>query len=480
MVKTIFFIILVAIVTLISFSCSKGPVKLEFAVIDSVYSVSGIEYSADYCKMQVLENPLDVKSKVIDIPVIRIRTKSNDPGAPVFLLNDGPGLSNFNQVMPTWLANNHDVVIVGYRGVDGSINLNLPELNQITQNPNFLSEANLELAGKALSRGFKKLQDSLEIDVNNYNILNMAYDVESARAAFQYPKINLYAAGFGARIAQIYAKLAPNYLFRILFERPKTYGCMDISPEEIESVLDFYEHPSAIINNGKSFSKTIIDGLSALPNEHNGQIFDKDRILYTAYVYMDALKGPAAVHEAFMSAGNGDYDGLAYLEEMYTVHYPQFNIGDYIIKSVTSEFDSNKDYIKDYSYSSISAFGSPISKLVYGTYQKSDFKARLLDTLLVNPKNLGGEILIVSINLDFDTPYEFAEFTLKEAFLEAQYINLMDYNLKALHSFRIAEYSELIERFIYVGSTKKFKPEPLEINLKPEKTFKQLALERIQ
>ena len=165
------------ILALFAASCSKSPVKLEFSVLDSVYNVAGVDYDADYCKMQILENPLDKGSKVIDIPVIRIRTGSKQPGAPVFILNDGPGYSNFVKIMPTWLVENHDVIIIGYRGVDGAVNLNLPELNHITQNSNFLSDANLNLAAKAFEKGFNKLADSFDIDLNQYNIVNMAYDL---------------------------------------------------------------------------------------------------------------------------------------------------------------------------------------------------------------------------------------------------------------------------------------------------------------
>jgi pimeloyl-ACP methyl ester carboxylesterase len=461
-------------------SCSGGPVKLEFAVIDSVYNVNGVKYNADYCKMQILENPQDKGSKVIDIPVIRIRTNSKNAGAPVFILNDGPGLSNFNQVMPTWLVSNHDVVIIGYRGVDGSVNLDIPELNQIALNSNFLSEPNLTLAGKALAKNFKKLEDSLEIDLNQYNLLNMAYDVESARQAFQYEKISIYSVGFGARIAQIFSDISPDAIFRVMMERPKGYGSLSLKPEDIESILDFYEPLAKPINGGKTYGKNIVDGLAALPADYNGHIFDKDKILFTAYTYMNSVLGPAAVHEAFLSAQRGDYDGLKFLDDNYSVMYPQFNLGDYIIKCATSEYDSKKNYINDYSNNSQFAFGSPLGKFIYGTLQKSGFQPVVLGSNIINPDSLNGECLIVTVNLDITNPFEYGEFVVRESYRSAVSFVLSDYNLKILHTYKIEEYTKLIGNFLYVGNYKVFNPASYTVNLVPEKTFKQLALERIQ
>jgi len=480
MKKIIIKSLLIVLSGIVMISCSGGPVKLEFAVIDSVYNISGVKYSADYCKMQILENPQDKGSKVIDIPVIRIRTNSKNAGAPVFLLNDGPGISNFNQVMPTWLAKNHDVVIIGYRGVDGSVNLNIPELNQIALNSNFLSESNLTLAGKTLAKNFKKLEDSLDIDLNQYNLLNMAHDLESARQAFQYEKISIYSVGLGARIAQIFSGISPDAIFRIMMERPKGYGSLSLKPEDIESILDFYDFAAKPLNGGKTYSKNIIDGLAALPAEYNGHIFDKDKILFTAYTYMNSLQGPAAVHEAFLSAQRGEYESLKYLDDNYSVMYPEFNLGDYIIKCATSEYDSKKNYINDYSYNSKFAFGSPLGKFIYGTLQKSGYQPIVLEPNIVNPDSLNGECLIVTVNLDINNPLDYGEFVVRESFKSANSFVLSDYNLKAMHAHNIVEYSKLIRDFLYVGNYKDFYPAARAINLVPEKTFKQLALERVQ
>ncbi len=473
-------ILLVVFIGVIFASCSDKRVELDFSVVDSTFTIGDIDYPADYCKMQVLENPKDMNSKIIDLPVIRIRTNSTDPGSPIFMLNDGPGLSNFKQIMPTWLAENHDIIIVGYRGVDGFINLDIPELNRTTQNTNFLSESNIELAGKALAKGIKKLTDSLAIDVNNYSLVNMANDIEAARTAFAYPKISFFASGFGCRIAQIYGAIAPNSVFRVLLERPKAYGSLLLNSKDIENILEFYDDAAMPINGGKSFNNNIIAGLSAIPESHENHTFDKDKIIYVAYSLMESNQGPAAINEAFLSAQRGDYDGLKYLEELYTTNYPSFNLGDYAIKCANSEYESGLDINKEFGANDKYAFGSPLTKFIYGTIQKSGLKFAAPDSLLNNPKRSSGECLMILPNLDVTAPYEKAEFDLSKSYIKPNSILLSDYNSRNLRSNRVKEYSELISAYLYIGDYKSYIPEYLAINLKPDKTFKQLYLERIQ
>ena len=48
------------------------------------------------------------------------------PGTPVFRLEGGPGITNMQFPKASRFADDHDVVLVGYRGVDGSVAARLP------------------------------------------------------------------------------------------------------------------------------------------------------------------------------------------------------------------------------------------------------------------------------------------------------------------------------------------------------------------
>ncbi len=460
--------------------CSDNSSKLGFFVIDSVYVAKGVEYPADYCTMQVYENPRDKESKIIDLPVIRIRTNSNDPGAPVFVLNDGPGLSNFEQNLPLGLLNNHDLIIIGYRGVDGSVNLNIPTVNNLIKNKNFLSDANLDLAALAFDKGLSHLRDSLEIDLKMYNLENMAYDLESARQAFMYQKINLFTVGFGARIAQFYSAIAPNSIFRIFMERPKAYGALVLDPKHIDNVIDFINYSSTDYNGGKGFRSLIFEALKKTANNSDLE-FDFDKIIFQTINSTNNSQGPALVNEAFLSANQGDYESLKYLEETFDNSDISLNFGDYAVKILTSEFDRNKNYRKDFGFSlEPQLVGSPLAKFICGSLQKSKLLNDIHALEVSNPDKLNGEVFIVMCNLDIYSPYELAEFDLKNKYYNAKSMLMSDYSPQDLYTYNYSSYSKSVSEFLYIGDTKLFVSYPLEINFKPNKTLKQISLERIQ
>ena len=80
------------------------------------------------------ENRADPRSRLIALPVTRILARSSHPLAPIFHLNGGPGITNMTFPQANRLAAQHDVVMVGYRGVDGSSVLNCPEVTAALEN----------------------------------------------------------------------------------------------------------------------------------------------------------------------------------------------------------------------------------------------------------------------------------------------------------------------------------------------------------
>ena len=84
-----------------------------------------VRYRADCGTLVVPENRADPRSRLIALPVTRILARSSHPLAPIFHLNGGPGMTNMTFPQANRLAAQHDVVMVGYRGVDGSSVLEL-------------------------------------------------------------------------------------------------------------------------------------------------------------------------------------------------------------------------------------------------------------------------------------------------------------------------------------------------------------------
>ena len=92
---------------------------------------SKAKYAAECGTLVVPENWDKAGSRLIALPVVRIPASGPNPAEPVFYLQGGPGQSNLSWAPPDWLLENHDVVFVGYRGIDGTVTLSCPEVNHL-------------------------------------------------------------------------------------------------------------------------------------------------------------------------------------------------------------------------------------------------------------------------------------------------------------------------------------------------------------
>ncbi|HSL63413.1 MAG TPA: hypothetical protein VK874_02040, partial [Gaiellaceae bacterium] len=92
------------------------------------YATEDGPYAADCGTLVVPENRADPQSRLIAVPVTRIRARTDHPGEPIFRLEGGPGLTNMEFANASRFSDDRDVVLVGYRGVDGSVRLDCPEV----------------------------------------------------------------------------------------------------------------------------------------------------------------------------------------------------------------------------------------------------------------------------------------------------------------------------------------------------------------
>jgi hypothetical protein len=93
------------------------------------YTTEAGDLPADCGTLVVPENRRDPNSDLIALPVIRIRATGERPAEPTFRLNGGPGATNLEFPQASRLTRGHDLVLVGYRGVDGSRRLDCPEVS---------------------------------------------------------------------------------------------------------------------------------------------------------------------------------------------------------------------------------------------------------------------------------------------------------------------------------------------------------------
>ncbi|MFZ0973080.1 MAG: hypothetical protein WAN22_12705, partial [Solirubrobacteraceae bacterium] len=110
-------------------SVPAGAHAGQLTLKSCTYSTEKGAYAADCGTLVVPENRADPHSRLIALPVTVIRAHSAHPGVPIFRLQGGPGVTNMVFPDASRFTANHDVVLVGYRGVDGSVRLDCPEVS---------------------------------------------------------------------------------------------------------------------------------------------------------------------------------------------------------------------------------------------------------------------------------------------------------------------------------------------------------------
>jgi pimeloyl-ACP methyl ester carboxylesterase len=171
-------------------------------------------YAADCGTLVVPENRMRRDSRLIALPVTRIRARSQRSREPIFRLEGGPGLTNMEFPQASRFAEQRDVVLVGYRGVEGSSVLDCPEVTDaMRQSSDFLAPESLRTQAGGYRSCAKRLQDE-GFDLAGYTLPQRVDDLEAARKALGYGQVDLVSESAGTRTAMIYAWRHPKSVHR--------------------------------------------------------------------------------------------------------------------------------------------------------------------------------------------------------------------------------------------------------------------------
>jgi pimeloyl-ACP methyl ester carboxylesterase len=178
------------------------------------YGTEDGSYEADCGTLIVPENRHKAGSRLIALPVTRIRARSAKASIPIFRLQGGPGLTNMDFARASRFADKHDVVLVGYRGVDGSSKLDCPEVTSArAHSRDFLTETSFRADAAAYKDCAERLQED-GVDLAGYTLPQRVEDLDAVRAALGYARIDLLSESAGTRTAMIYAWRYPQRIHR--------------------------------------------------------------------------------------------------------------------------------------------------------------------------------------------------------------------------------------------------------------------------
>ena len=221
-------------------SVPQGAHAGQLTMHPCTYATEQGAMPADCGTLVVPENRADPRSRLIALPVTRILARSSHPLAPIFHLNGGPGITNMTFPQASRLAAQHDVVMVGYRGVDGSSVLNCPEVTAALENSaDYLGKASLSAYSQAFASCAKRLE-RCGVDLAGYTLAEQADDIEAARVALGYKRIDLLSESAGTRLAMIYQWRYPNSVDRSVMVGVNPPGNFIYSGAEIDQGIERY------------------------------------------------------------------------------------------------------------------------------------------------------------------------------------------------------------------------------------------------
>ena len=165
--------------------------------------------------LDVPERRDDAPARQIRLPVVRVLADRPGGRPPVFRLGGDPGLTNMRFGCPPALAA-HDVILVGYRGVDGSVRLDAPEVAVALRagGGDLLGLPSRRQVAQAAAMAARRLRDS-GVDVAGYTVAESLADLDDARTALGYERIDLLSESYGTAAASSRSWSAANSMSQL-------------------------------------------------------------------------------------------------------------------------------------------------------------------------------------------------------------------------------------------------------------------------
>ena len=408
---------------LTGFACSehrKYPIpapnaKAESVVIERKTVKIGSEtYPADFGTITVPENRSKPNSRLIHLPFLRILSPSQNPAEPIVCLSGGPGESNmyWDWGSMTYLLSDHDVLEVGYRGVDGSTVLDCPDVAKVIgRGGDLLGDESMKTIGRAWDESAKRLT-AQGIDLVGYTMLDVIEDNESVRKALGYQRIDLISGSYGTRVAYLYGLQHPASIFRSAMISVNPPGHMVWEPQVIDAQLRRY----AILWSADSLRSAKVPDLygalrhvlNAMPERWLCFTINPAKVRIVTFALLFQRKTAAMVFDAYLAAEHGDASGLALMSLAYDYVVPSMATwGDMAAKAVSADFDSTRDFSVD-SDSLKAPLGSPMSKLLWCPLKYGHWPTRTIPEEFRKMRRSDVPSLLLSGSLDFSTPAQFA------------------------------------------------------------------------
>jgi pimeloyl-ACP methyl ester carboxylesterase len=397
-----------------------------------MYEAGDVEYAADCGTLVVPGNRSEPDSRLIALPVIRVHALGDSPAEPIFWLTGGPGNSNMHFSGMEGLIEDHDIVMVGYRGMDGSVVMACPEMARAVTGvgDDLLSEASLANFGEEMTQCAERLQAE-GVDLDGYSIPEVVEDMESARAGLGYERVNLLSASYGTRVAMIYSWMYPDSLHRSAMVAVNPPGHFVWEPDVVDAQIaydaELCAEDSECSARTDDLAETVRNVSHNVPERWLLIPIDPGKVRFITHFMLFHRGTAATVFDAYLAAEGGDPSGLALMSLAYDFMIPSaITWGDWAAKG-SIDYDPARDWITEMNPPN-SILGSPTSLMVGTAAQLSGGwpVAPMPDEFReVQPAEV--ETLLVSGSIDYSTPPQFAAEELLPALSNGEQVILSEF-----------------------------------------------------
>ena len=377
------------------------------------YKADKTKYSADCGTLVVPENRADPNSRLIALPVIRVRATGSNPAEPIFWLEGGPGNTNMSAPFVPWFIENHDIVLVGYRGMDGSVVLDCPEVVEFMRRAgreDFLGDPMLDKFSAAYARCAERLQNK-GADLAGYTVAELIDDVEAARIDLGYPRINLLSGSFGTNIARIYSYMYPESIYRSAMLSVDTPAATIHEPQVVDEQIEYYANLCAqdpeCSARTDNLAETMRDVAHNMPKRWLFLPVNAGYVKVATYNLLERTTDAPMIIDVWLSAAEGDPSGMAVLTLVGPSMFANASVWGHnaALRTSLGQFAPERNYRTELNPPD-SIIGSPATTTAYAEY--TAWPANLIPEAYRQVQPSDVETLLVSGSIDFDIPAQFA------------------------------------------------------------------------
>jgi pimeloyl-ACP methyl ester carboxylesterase len=400
-------------------SVPKGAHAGDLILKRSSYDTEKGSYVADVGTLVVPENRADPSSRLIALPVTRVRARSEHPREPIFRLEGGPGVSNMSFSKASRFADDRDVVLVGYRGVDGSVRLDCPEVESAFKHS---TDMLAESAHRDRADAFRACADRLRddgVDLAGYSLPQRVDDLEAVRKALGYGRIDVVSESAGTRTAMIWAWRYPASIHRsvMIGVNPPGHFVWDAktSGEQVRRYAALCEADNACRGRTSDLAGSLHSATGHIPRHWWFLPIKEGNVRAAAFWgLMHATTnggGPLTAGwtiDTLLHADQGDGAGAWFLSVIADMAFPSAQVwGDAAAVARTDAAAARRFFARGEGHGSV--LGSPGTDLIWAGGKLLDaWPARSDENEYARVRDSKVETLLINGELDFATPPQWA------------------------------------------------------------------------